>query len=237
MKRVNYLFFGLATTLFCNCTTFQYITLGSDLKKNEGNEFILENDTLLLKYQFKGEGGPVNVYVYNKLQKPLFIDWAMSSIILNNKSYSFLPTESKLRATFSSSSYRYGSRYSHGSGNVTGVIKTDREKTFIPPQTFITETRIAVNHSYVKTPSPLNQKITIKGKSDIKARGIFADYTQSNSPLKFKSYLTFSFSEDSSHAYHMENNFWAEQITEVILSPSNLLIQPNNQFYIRKRPN
>jgi len=237
MKHLKYLLIGLIATLFCRCTKFQYITLTSDLKKNAKDEFILENDTLLLKYQFKGEGGPVSIYAYNKLQKPLFIDWAMSAIILDGRSYSFFSNESDLNATLNGSSYQLTKRYSTVGANVRGTIKTYPDKTFIPPQTFIEESKITVKNAYVPTPSPLTQTIKIKDIANLDTNGKFQTYNQSNTPLRFKSYLTFSFSEDSSHTFHIESNFWAEQITEILLNPDNRLIKPNNQFYVRRNFN
>ena len=86
MKKEIILFLTcLIFILMSGCASYQYITLNSDLKQDESKEFIIDNDTVNIKYKFSGEDLRVSVTIYNKLQQPLYIDLGRSTVILNNK--------------------------------------------------------------------------------------------------------------------------------------------------------
>jgi hypothetical protein len=73
------------TLFLTGCSQFQYVTVDSNLYQNKQKEFICENDTLLIRYTFTGENFPITISVFNKLQKPLYIDWSKTVVILNNE--------------------------------------------------------------------------------------------------------------------------------------------------------
>lgn len=70
--------------LLSGCTRYQYISLTSHLPQNDKNEFIIENDTVLIKYSFSGENLKVKATLYNKLQQPIYFDVARSAVIIND---------------------------------------------------------------------------------------------------------------------------------------------------------
>lgn len=59
--------FTVIPLLFCvSCatTTFQYATINSpDIVKNDQQEFVVENDSLRLTYDFSGKNGPVHISI------------------------------------------------------------------------------------------------------------------------------------------------------------------------------
>ncbi len=71
--------------LFTGCTTYQYMTVsGKNIRQNERQEFVVENDSIRVKYNFSGEDAPVNVEVTNKLDRPVYVDWSRSALIIND---------------------------------------------------------------------------------------------------------------------------------------------------------
>ena len=46
-------------------------------------EFIKDNDTVSIKYTFKGVNLPMTLTIYNKLNQPLYIDWDRSVVVIN----------------------------------------------------------------------------------------------------------------------------------------------------------
>ena len=52
---------------------------------NRGRELVYENDTLRIQYDFWHERGLLSFSVYNKLGRPLYIDWAQSGFKLTKK--------------------------------------------------------------------------------------------------------------------------------------------------------
>lgn len=61
----------LIVLTFGACSPYQYLTLDStQLPKNDKKQFVWENDTLRLSYDFSGSGGPMSVNIYNKSTQP-----------------------------------------------------------------------------------------------------------------------------------------------------------------------
>lgn len=56
------------------CIKYQYATVRSNLETNEHQEFFIDNDTLMIKCSYYGEGGPVLISIQNKLNMPLYVD-------------------------------------------------------------------------------------------------------------------------------------------------------------------
>jgi hypothetical protein len=69
--------------LFSGCTNYQYVSIGSQLDKDEKNQFYVNNDTVSIQYSFVRKNFQVSVSIYNKLQKPLYIDWGRTLVIIN----------------------------------------------------------------------------------------------------------------------------------------------------------
>lgn len=75
----------LSLFILTSCSSYQYVTMKSNLPSNESREFIQENDTFQLKYSFSGKNCPLNITILNKQNIPLYIDWQKSSTIVNGK--------------------------------------------------------------------------------------------------------------------------------------------------------
>lgn len=70
--------------MLSGCARYQYVFVDGHLNKNDNQEFIKDNDTVTIKYTFKGENLPVTLTIYNKLNQPMYIDWDRSVVIINN---------------------------------------------------------------------------------------------------------------------------------------------------------
>ena len=90
---------------FSSCVSYQYLTLNSpEMPKNDKKEFSWENDTMRLTYNFHGEGGPITMTVFNKTDKPLFVNWKKSSLIRGGESFSLLDHSVQITGGYSGSS-------------------------------------------------------------------------------------------------------------------------------------
>jgi len=83
-----FLFAFLCVITLSGCTEYQYVTVNSNLKKNENKEFSVENDTVSIKYKFSGQNFQLSQTIYNKLQVPLYVDWLKTNIIVNGNQLS-----------------------------------------------------------------------------------------------------------------------------------------------------
>jgi hypothetical protein len=71
------------------------LSLKSNLPQNETREFIQENDTFRLAYSFSGQNCPLDIWIYNKQNIPLYIDWQKSSAIVNGNRISLWDNSSE----------------------------------------------------------------------------------------------------------------------------------------------
>jgi hypothetical protein len=83
ISMMKYILFIFCFVLLSGCSKYQYVFIDSHLSQNEKKEFLVENDTVTIKYSFAGVNFPITLSIYNKLQKPLYIDWGRSVVVLN----------------------------------------------------------------------------------------------------------------------------------------------------------
>lgn len=131
--------------LFCmsSCSTYYYSTLASNDRSgsyNVNKDFVIDNDTACIIYSFYGEDGPVSVAIQNNLDKPLFVDWLRSALIVNGKAFSIhngaVPIEGVTESTLYGSSYRWDRQYSssdgYSRGSFQGEMQMPKDIEFIP---------------------------------------------------------------------------------------------------------
>jgi len=75
------LFFVVALS---GCAKFQYVFVDSHLYHDDDNAFVAENDTVMIKYSFEREWLPFKLFIVNKTNIPIYIDWSNSSVIIND---------------------------------------------------------------------------------------------------------------------------------------------------------
>src|SRR5688500_275491 len=112
----------LVPLFLTSCLRYQFDTISSNLKENEMNNHVLENDTLIIKHAFQGENCPVQISIQNKLDVPLFVDWKRSAVIINDQSYSYWLDKATFKANVHSSQIEWTSVLSSSYSTVTGEI-------------------------------------------------------------------------------------------------------------------
>jgi hypothetical protein len=105
----------------------------------QNNNWVYENDSIKVTYSFWANKGVMSFEVYNKLDKPIYIDWKNSSFIYNGNKLNYWVDEQK-----SSFASYYGGYYYNGpsirSSSSIGIqttsgstVKPERI-TFLPPK-------------------------------------------------------------------------------------------------------
>jgi membrane-bound inhibitor of C-type lysozyme len=69
--------------ILTGCSSYQYISVSSRLPVTESKEYVVENDTVLMKYSFAGANFPLSVTIFNKLSRPLYFDMNRSTVVIN----------------------------------------------------------------------------------------------------------------------------------------------------------
>ena len=225
--------------LFClSCTTFQYVTVSSSaVAKNDRNEFVVENDSIQLVYNFSGFRGPVKISIFNKLDVPVYIDWQRSAVIVNDKTVPYVPAEVKIEGNYSGTTYnsRPVSGYRTSSGSIQATAYLPPTVDFIPPRASINKTTICITGGYneripdadfTKAKYPVVDGFTVNVKK--------AAFTDATSPLHFRSFITYTIGESGAKLYTFEHSFFVSEVMSSGSSPEMLLMNVGSrgdQYY------
>ncbi len=232
--KINLLYFVLLVSL-SSCQTYQYLSLtGTNIAQDSSHQFVAENDTLFLQYNFNGHNGPVKITVYNKTSMPIFIDWKKSAVIYGDKAYSYYSPDLQLSGTTSTVGYRYNYNLNSTGGTMEGTIKAQEGIEFIPPYSMKEQSKLYVISGYLKDipEETMTKKYLWPDRKEFpKMKTI--DFTSENSPIHIRSYLTFSTND---HEFSMEHQFYVSQIFQAMVRPSDLtpIWDKGNYFYSSK---
>lgn len=236
---------ALALLIFTpSCTsTYYYTALNTStpyFEKVDNGDFLYENDSLWIAYCFKGEDAPIEITVGNKLDIPLYVDWARSALILDGKAYSYHTDKVDHSSATQTTSYgRYipgGLEYSESF--TQGSSTLPKHVSFIPPKAMINHSslRLAARFDEIDKKEYSNAKLVSRDGQNFDIKRI--DYDIDSSPLAFSSYLTIYSKPDKIRAY--TSDFYITTLLRTKLRPNEL---PNDMadrgdiFYQEKRAN
>lgn len=227
--------------LCISCSTYQYCTISSDvIARNDKNEFVVENDSIRLVYNFYGKNAPVNITVQNKLKVPVYIDWQRSALVLNDKTVTYAPAELKIDGSYHGGSYNFGNRSGYGvnSGHIRASASLPPTVEFIPPQAFLTRNPLVITNKYIdtipETAFKRTRHIPVEGLS-VSVRK--ATFTEETSPLRFRSFLTYMIGESSAKPQSIEHSFYVSELINTGNGPNSMMLHGDlrgNQFYVSK---
>jgi len=237
---MNKLLFSLALCIiFSSCSTYYVSKLNSlDLSKDEETgTFTFENDSIQISYNFFGENAPITINVFNKLNEPLYIDWQRSALIVGDQATSYLGDNLEINGNSTSSGASYPTFYdwrgSTSSGSFSGTAKIPRGLTFIPPKAKVTKTQLKLaNLFYENIADSSYQAVELATFDGSTQRIKIRNYTANNTPLSFRSYLTFYLlNQDTQEAKDIvfEQHFYVNQVSKLTIDPSNMLIYKNKR--------
>ena len=180
----------------------------STLQQNERREFVIENDSFEIRYDFESQPSAIRVSIYNKLDRPLFVDWKSSAIIHNGVPCAYWNDVSYIDLqTVERTSIVQPVTY----GSASGTIYRPPYIGFIPPDSYI-----------VKENNSLNTSFFDKYVRDAAAGKVVESnqFDAASSPLRFRSFLTLSITDDFRSAFHADSEFWVSEVNrDVTLRP------------------
>jgi hypothetical protein len=220
------------------CSTYQYLTLDSpQLQKNDKNQLIQENDTLRITYSFQGKGGPFSVNIYNKTDQPLFVNWKKSALIRNEQSISLYNNNVIISAKSISQSYRYGN-YTASAGSFAGSFALPEGMDFIPPASSISKGFPKLERTgMLSTDLPDSvrdrQMIGTDGINKVAYKQL--QFREDQSPVKFKSYITFSIGNNNPQEFAETSSFYVGEVCQTHAEPETfpLYRQQGDQLYVK----
>ncbi len=187
----------------------------------------LENDSVIITYIFSGENSPLQIDVYNKLNEPIYVNWAHSALIIGDKAYSFVNEDMKIEATtFNSPAFPYVLNGNYTEGTISGDIKVSTREGFIPSKSRIGRKLYILNNVQIPEIDKSLYKVERYSYNDDEGSvyGRKAIFNEQNSPLKFRSYITlFTLKDNIPHLFSYQNNFYISSVIKLGSNPKTLI--------------
>ncbi len=201
----------------CNYKQLCYVSSLSGLRETD-TAYVFENDTLKITYGFWDDRGAMAYAVYNKLNKPIYVDWKKSSFVLNGIKMNYWSDEARASSAGTSLSiplYRwYGMNVTAGSSTTT-VTKSERI-TFIAPQSKVIRGSFHLWSGYIsKIPGSSKKELLAKPGHKEKVSVKTVDYTEASSPITFRNFITYSTTENFDRELYVDNGFYLSKIQEM----------------------
>jgi hypothetical protein len=232
MKKFKLSLMVLSTVLLlASCS--QYIQLvetesvGKDAVTKNG---VCENGDIKVTYDMWSEDGVTYFSLYNKSDKPMYIDWKRSVFIYNDWKNDYWVEKSTTESYVVPSGTGKNITYERKQSTVVA-----ERYTFIPPHTYVSVpmTYVILNNGLqVNSETSASGKTTVKisqslstdkslkttipkydGKGNTKAW--VKTYSQENSNNRFRNFLTYSFDEKFTTDKFIENDFYVSKVTEM----------------------
>lgn len=222
--------------MFTSCSVYQYATVESDLPKNERSEFVMENDSMILKFSFSGENMPVNIEVFNKLNAPLYVDWRRSSVVIGDKSQ--LLKQDVTHVNLNTQSVTVNDQAYHpfvySYGEISGNFIKEGLESFIPPKASIFVTPCHLRSEFLDVPvNAVAERVTVPGINspvDLKRY----QFDRAHTPLAFRLFLTMSYAQDFKDPLFFDQLFYVNDLARSHSSENQLVMRPANRAYFSK---
>lgn len=216
----------LATmTFFYGCSTayYQVVETKTTNTKVVNDKYVFENDSLKITYNFWKEKGLLEFTVYNKLKKPLYIDWKKSSYINNTVKINYWEDEEKTKTVSvhsSSTSIPRGSLYAFtNSSSISSSSTIKPEKlTFVPPSSNYTRKQFYLAPStFIKIPAKDYKEEKVADLKDpTKQVTVYVkDFEKNDTPLIFRNFLTLSYSEKFDSEFYLDHEFYISRVRKM----------------------
>lgn len=206
----------------CSVVQIYQVKPTTDAISQQGQYYVYENDTVKVTYSFWNDKGLLSYTFYNKLNIPIYIDWKKSCFIRNGEKLDYWKDEVKTTAVSHTqgTSYLFSGYYNLLSGtSSTSVINGNQIKPerviFIAPKSSITNVRFHLNLNPASK-LPAASATVINNPSDNKSVSAKQqDYSQDNTSVSFRNFITISTTENFEKEYYIDNSFYVSNIVQI----------------------
>lgn len=187
------------------------------------NKYIFENDSIKVEYDFWADQGIMQFTIFNKLNKPIYIDWKKSSYVNDGVKLNYWEDSEVIKSVGSMSTIGYLGRYTlknfsfYTSTTESSSVVTKSERiTFIPPKSTFKKSSFKLlpikklpirNYDWEELPHIKDNGKTIKT--------MVVNYNKGNSPLTFRNFFTFSTTESFEKEVYVDNEFYVSKLLKV----------------------
>ena len=204
-----------SSIIFCfvifisSCATqyIQLFTTASESAVLKDDYFVFENDTVKITYQFWGDRGILSFELFNKLDKPIYIDWKNSSYIFNDVKMNYWADEQLTTSIAVYGNFLYtgplikpNPLIDYGVEVSSSVSVKPERVTFIPPKSKIYKSSFYLVPYLKYSVDSVHAKSSLVSRRDKpkKKTKIFEEnFELNNSPIVFRNFIAIMFSESS----------------------------------------
>jgi hypothetical protein len=228
--KIKSLIFCTIIFIFCSCSSsfvqvFETST-GNKNIKDESN-YVYENDSIKITYNLWEDKGKMRFVVYNKLKKPLYIDWKKSSYISNTIKISYWEDVTTTNSAEARQTIIENKKYNNGFNirkyyvsNSIGVSSSSSSKpekiTFIPPNSNYFRTQFKLfptNELNVKDYNIIEiSALNNKAKTE---KAYQKNLSKNESPLVFRNFITMSYNENFTSEFYVDNEFYVSKVIKL----------------------
>lgn len=220
----------LAFLSACN-PVYQSLTLSSDVVRLDSDQsFKFENDTLRVLYDFQSMNGALRFRIYNKLSKPLYINWKESAFILDDQFSTYWLDEYVTNGYVYNKYFDWEGYFRLRGPYIFAVAHRQDPVSFIPPASELAQFEYIVKPGSAYNPVRLKSLAEPNGVLEEKKKMQYR-FEKERTPLKFRNYLTFSLDEAGSKKFAFTHTFW---VSEVKQAPRSEMFGPSaeNHAYV-----
>jgi hypothetical protein len=231
MKSVGIGFIALA--ILSSCANRQFITVQSSLARDRGKGFVFKTDSVEIAYQFRGDGGSIQIDVQNKTTKPMFVDWSKSTIIMNGKVNAYWKNDYSVHGRTRGQTVAIYGDNTIGRQRIKGRISGMSVMDIIPPNSMLSKTPVRLVSRFVRQDNAKMEPISDKNNQKV----FRSRYDSLNSPVQFRSYLTISSATDFKTVSTFDQAFWVSSIALGRKSLSGKIDDTTTTFYVKNKRN
>ncbi|MBP6512387.1 MAG: hypothetical protein KA347_06940 [Bacteroidia bacterium] len=232
-------FFLMSSMLLFGCKSYVQVfdTTGIGLSI-EDKFYVWETDSIKITYSFWEKKGLMTFAIFNKSSIPLYIDWKKSSYIDNSVKLNYWSDEIKSKSSSAFGSYYYrgplvrpGFALSETSGITSAIISKEERISFIPPkaQDFRAQFYILPVKHYALGVGVDYMDVARNDDTLLVTRVYKKDFTKEKSPILFRNFLTYSYTEDFKVEYYIDNEFFVNRIVEMDKNHFQYVLQKNSK--------
>ncbi len=222
----------VAVAILASCKPSVRLVDTESVGKNEVKNSVCENEDIKVTYDMWSENGIMYFSLYNKADKPMYIDWKRSVCVYNDWKNDYWVEKTTSQTYLVPTGTGKNVTYERKVSTVTA-----ERYTFIPPHTYVSvpmsysiasnsnlqanttqtsESKATVvvtdNLKYDKTASKVKIPSTT-GKGTVKAYE--KTFSKETSPIRFRNFLTYSFDENFKTEKYIENEWYVSKYTQM----------------------
>lgn len=228
---------GLAASLSSCHMAYQVFTVSPEADTKVDSNLVFTNEDIEIGYNFWSNGGTMDYYVFNKTDRPIYLNWDRSHFIINDCSRDYygklsnieynnfkILKKTKRKVTYSGTT-QVSTQYSTRPKNVVEI----------PPMSKV----LSSDFDFVN--DVFNHK---KLKLGLKSKRTLNMDSANAAPVRFRNYLTYSYTNNFTNAKVIDNHFAVSAITSLTASKflgqrvkaKNIKTTLNNKSFMYETP-